>query len=262
MKVHNEQNTFIQKYPMKLNYKPLAICILWTVNGFAQIGIGTITPDASSILDITATDKGVAFPNVSLASETDAATIASPKSGLMVYNTNVTMPCGKGLYFNNGTSAAPVWSCFSKTTRQYHAYNTTARLGVSSTALTLQPGCTINFTIPTGQTADIKIDGVLGGLNTNTTAGRYSVFEAVVIVDGAPLVQGGWNRTSVINPSATNTNSFNVCTFSTAWTGVTAGAHTIQLYSSRYAGTTTIDIGGNCTLDTNCGEIHAVVTYR
>ncbi|WP_445453995.1 hypothetical protein [Flavobacterium sp. 25HG05S-40] len=231
------------------------------VSTTGQIGIGTPSPNSSALLDVTATNKGVSFPNINLSSETDAATITTPKPGLMVYNTNSTMPCGAGLYFNNGTAAAPLWSCFTKTIKQYHAYNTAARAGVTSATPALQPGCTINFTIPTGQIADIKIDGVLGGLNTSTVAGRVALFDAIVVVDGAALPQGGWNRTTLVNSSAGG-NSLGVCTFSTAWVGVTAGAHTIQLFSSRVSGTTSLDIGGNCVLDTNCGEIHATISYR
>lgn len=62
--------------------------------------------------------------------------------------------------------------------------------------------------------------------------------------------------------SSSGGNSIGVCTFSTAWVGVGAGAHTIRLYSARVSGTTTLDIGGDCTLDTNCGEIHATISYR
>lgn len=226
-----------------------------------QVGIGTPAPDTSALIDATASNRGISFPNINLTSETDAATITNPKAGLMVYNTNAAMPCGAGLYFNNGTSAAPLWSCFTKTIKQYHAYNTASRAGVTSSTPALQPGCTINFTIPTGQIADIKIDGVLGGLNTSTVAGRVSLFDAIVIVDGAALPQGGWNRVTLVNSSAGG-NSLGVCTFSTAWVGVTAGAHTIQLFSSRVSGTTSLDIGGNCVTDTNCGEIHATISYR
>lgn len=219
-------------------------------------------PNSSAMLDVASSNMGVSFPNVSLASETDASTIASPVAGLMVYNTNTSMPCGAGLYFNNGTSSAPIWTCFNKTVKQYHAYDNAGRTNVTSTALTLQPGCTINITIPTGQVADIKVDGVLGGTNVSTTAGAYGVFDAVVVVDGSVLAQGGWNRTSIVNPSGTNTNSFNVCTFSTWASGITAGSHTIQLFSARSYGNSGVTLGGNCTTTTNCGEIHAIVSYR
>ncbi|MDU1903724.1 MAG: hypothetical protein E6772_02990 [Dysgonomonas sp.] len=53
----------------------------------AQVGIGTSTPDASAVLDITSTNKGVIFPRVTLTSRTDNTTIANPTTGLMVYNT-------------------------------------------------------------------------------------------------------------------------------------------------------------------------------
>ncbi len=248
----------------KLYLKSLSVAFLFiSINSInAQVGVGTTTPNSSTMLDVYSSNKGVSFPNVNLTSETDVATIASPMTGLMVYNTNTSMPCGAGLYFNNGTSTAPIWNCFTKTTKQYHAYNTSARAAITSSTLTLQPGCSISIVIPTGQIADIKIDGVLGGLNTSTTAGKYSVIDAFVYFDGTFLPKGGWNRTSLVNPSFTNTNSFNVCTFSTAVYNVTAGTHTIELYTSRYAGTTSVDIGGNCVTDTNCGEINAIVTYK
>lgn len=219
-------------------------------------------PNASAMLDISATNKGVSFPNVNLTSETDAVTIASPLPGLMVYNTNAALPCGTGLYFNDGTAAAPVWVCFTKTVRHLHAYDNAGRTNVNSAVLTLQPGCTINFTIPTGQTADIKIDGLLGGTNVSTTAGQYSLVDVVIYLDGTFLAQGGWNRTSCINPSGTNTNGFFLSVLNTWASNVGAGAHTLQLMASRNAGTSNVNLGGNCSLTTNCGEIHAAIFYK
>ena len=53
--------------------------------GFAQVGIGTTTPDASSALDITATDKGFLMPRMTTVQK-DA--IVSPAEGLQVYDTD------------------------------------------------------------------------------------------------------------------------------------------------------------------------------
>lgn len=50
----------------------------------SQVGIGTLTPDTSSILDIYSTDKGLLIPRMS--SEQRQA-IVSPARGLMVYDT-------------------------------------------------------------------------------------------------------------------------------------------------------------------------------
>jgi uncharacterized protein (TIGR02145 family) len=51
----------------------------------AQVGIGTTTPDASSILDVESTDKGFLPPRLTSA-QRDA--IASPAEGLVIYNTD------------------------------------------------------------------------------------------------------------------------------------------------------------------------------
>lgn len=41
------------------------IAFLWVFNqGFCQVGIGTITPESSSILDVSATNLGVLIPRV------------------------------------------------------------------------------------------------------------------------------------------------------------------------------------------------------
>jgi hypothetical protein len=251
----------IKNYLPKITFLTIALFAIGIQKVNGQVGIGTTSPDVSALLDVTSSNKGISFPNINLLSETDATTIATPKVGLMVYNTNTTLPCGRGLYFNNGTSVAPIWACFSKTIKQYHAYDTGGRAAVTSTTLTLQPGCTINLVIPTGQIADIKIDAVLGGTNTTTTAGLYSNVDVVVFVDGAFLPQGGFNRTTMLNSSA-GANGFNSSTISTVWNNVGAGLHTVQLFSARSAGTTSVNIGGNCTTATNCGEINAIVVYK
>lgn len=80
----------------------------------AQVGIGTTNPDVSSILDITATDKGVLVPRVSLnnVSNTmiDGTNIAA--EGLLIYNTNLTTTGGSGIgfYYFDGTMWVPLQS--------------------------------------------------------------------------------------------------------------------------------------------------------
>jgi uncharacterized protein (TIGR02145 family) len=64
------------------------LLVLFAFNGLsqmnAQVGIGTTTPDASSILDVESTDKGFLPPRLTSA-QRDA--IASPAEGLTIYNT-------------------------------------------------------------------------------------------------------------------------------------------------------------------------------
>lgn len=70
-------------------------------------------PDESAMLDVVSSSKGLLIPRVSLSTSTDATTIASPATSLLVYNTNAaisgTTADGIGYYYNAGTSASPEW---------------------------------------------------------------------------------------------------------------------------------------------------------
>ena len=48
------------------------------------LGIGTVNPDGSSLLDVTSTTRGVLFPRMTT---TDRNAIISPATGLWIYNT-------------------------------------------------------------------------------------------------------------------------------------------------------------------------------
>lgn len=71
---------------MKKQVLILAFLILGQIH--AQTGIGTTTPHASAKLEVSATNKGFLPPRVALLSTTDVATITTPATGLVVYNTN------------------------------------------------------------------------------------------------------------------------------------------------------------------------------
>lgn len=87
---------------MKKNYsakKVLQACLLFfmiiTTNLFAQVGIGTTTPNASSILDLTSSTQGLLTPRMTTAQR---IAIVSPTDGLMVYDTDL-----KSFYHYNST---------------------------------------------------------------------------------------------------------------------------------------------------------------
>jgi hypothetical protein len=56
----------------------------------SNVGIGTASPDASAILDVQSTTKGVRMPNMTT---TQKNAIASPAAGLMVFDTNLAKLC-------------------------------------------------------------------------------------------------------------------------------------------------------------------------
>lgn len=65
----------------------------------AQVGINTNTPNASSILDINSSNKGVLFPQYDLTVLNSTVTpIANPTDGLMIYNKGGVSTFPKGYY--------------------------------------------------------------------------------------------------------------------------------------------------------------------
>lgn len=70
-----------------------------TFLGNAQIGIGTVTPNATSVLDITSTTQGMLAPRMTTAQRT---AIVSPAESLLVFDTTV-----KSFYYYN--VAATSW---------------------------------------------------------------------------------------------------------------------------------------------------------
>lgn len=67
-------------------------------------------PNISAGLDIDYTNKGLLIPRVALTSTTDAVTVPTPTTSLLVYNTNAAMTNGSiGYYYNSGTTTVPAW---------------------------------------------------------------------------------------------------------------------------------------------------------
>ena len=73
----------------------------WVVNGAnfynngAGLGVGTVAPDASSLLDVSSTSKGLLAPRMTV---TQRNAIVNPANGLIIFNTTSGCPN----YYNNG----------------------------------------------------------------------------------------------------------------------------------------------------------------
>jgi uncharacterized protein (TIGR02145 family) len=63
-----------------------SIVLLLSAFSFAQVGIGTTTPNASAILDITSTSKGLLPPRMNTEQRN---IISNPTEGLTIYKTNL-----------------------------------------------------------------------------------------------------------------------------------------------------------------------------
>ncbi len=89
----------------------LIIAILFfATSAMAQVAINTSgnNPDASAMLEVTSTSKGLLIPRMTAAQR---GQIANPATGLLVYQTDGTT----GFYYNAGTPSAANWIQLSST---------------------------------------------------------------------------------------------------------------------------------------------------
>src|SRR5262245_41084203 len=83
---------------------PFLFCALLTqLPMYAQIGVDNTSPHASSVLDLTSTDKGILIPRMTTAQRT---AIVSPATSLLVFDTTV----GAFYYYNGSQWTALVSS--------------------------------------------------------------------------------------------------------------------------------------------------------
>jgi hypothetical protein len=79
---------------------------LMSVHVFSQaVGIGSsaFTPDASAMLEVQATNKGLLIPRVALTQTTSASPVTNPATSLLVYNTATVNDVTPGYYYWDGT---------------------------------------------------------------------------------------------------------------------------------------------------------------
>lgn len=168
-------------------YSILIIILLIYSNANAQVGIGTTTPNASSILDIDSLDKGVLFPRLST---TQRDEIITPASGLFLFNTTT----GFFNYYSSG------WKSFSPglTTPSNGgtgiANNNAATLTLpASFPITINTTAATVVTLPTSgklfgsATGSITSSELLNSVTEKTGIGNV-VFSETPIFTGIPQV--------------------------------------------------------------------------
>lgn len=77
----------MKKITLKRNFWIFAF-MFCMVQSYAQVGIGTITPNASAMLDVSSTTKGMLTPRMTTAQRL-AITSPAPADGLIVYDTTL-----------------------------------------------------------------------------------------------------------------------------------------------------------------------------
>ncbi|MEM8528925.1 MAG: hypothetical protein AAGG68_30100, partial [Bacteroidota bacterium] len=73
----------MQNYIKILLFFLFIFCSFWTAQAQVSINENNTDPDASAMLDVSSTEKGILIPRMTTAERT---AIATPATGLMVYD--------------------------------------------------------------------------------------------------------------------------------------------------------------------------------
>ena len=110
---------------MKITKQFFLFLFLFPVLGNAQNGLGTTTPDSSSILELASTSKGLLLPRMST-EQRDL--ILNPATGLIIFNTTTNV-----LEHNGGTTDIVKWSSILETEKNNLGFDSINALGTVTT---------------------------------------------------------------------------------------------------------------------------------
>jgi len=138
----------------------------------AQVGVGTISPDASAQLDVQSTTKGALIPRML---DTERTAIVNPATGLLVYQTNGTA----GFYYFDGAT----WQPF-----MFGVAASPAGFTATLSSLTVNANSAINGY----NTLYADGTGLNAGAGTYTvpTTGRYSISATINYSTTAAITVG------------------------------------------------------------------------
>ncbi len=223
--------------------------LILSTASFAQVGVGTTSPETSSALDVSATNKGLLVPRVVLTGSTDIVTIGSPATSLLVYNTatagtspNNVIP---GYYYYTGTK----WERLTNGgANSVGAFTSATANGATITGGVLQlapasvtTGGIVNTLAQTFDgTKTFNVDAFVNGLTVGKGAGNVSTNSAF----------GSGALFSVNNINSTNNSAFGFQALNLLTTGTNNNAFGSGALQKTTSGTQNIAIGTN-SLTTN-----------
>lgn len=217
--------------------------ITLSINSFAQIGIGTNSPDASAILDLSSTTKGLLMPRMTTLQQSN---LVNPAIGLTIFNissgqieTNKGVGLGGALWtgFTTSGATAPVGNSLTllattefvmSNTNKYNSVNGVGTISTTSATDLLVPGMTIS---PPAGTYFVNFNSQFNFTSSTTSIPAVEVSTNQAAMD----LQTAYNQLN----SLSVTNSGHAAVFGNGET-LSSGVYSITAAASM-AGTLTLD---------------------
>ncbi|MCX7696436.1 MAG: hypothetical protein N2Z72_01940 [Bacteroidales bacterium] len=210
-----------------------------------SIGIGNsvFTPDASSILEVQSSNRGVLLPRVALASVSDNTTIPSPATSLIVYNTGTGGLAPAGYYYNSGTPAAPIWV---RMVTNRDAWLLTGNSGTNPTTDFIGTTDNQHLIIRTNNLERMRVrnggDFIVGGTDPGIAGDLFSVISTATFphaVNGYTSQDGCAVYGSIFSGNATNFGAVQAEHLGSGTSGALVGIYSGNgpgraLYARRY----------------------------
>ncbi|HMJ47015.1 MAG TPA: DUF1566 domain-containing protein [Ferruginibacter sp.] len=167
----------------------MLLALIYTANIYAQVGIGTTTPNSSAVLDLNSTTKGLLLPRMT-AAQRDL--IPNPVEGLFIWCTN----CG-------GSGEAQIFNgSFWITMSQPLVIGQNFRGGI--VGYILQPG-------DPGYIATVQHGLIVAPMDQSTGAQWGCSGTLITGADGTALGTGKQNTLDIVNDCATIGIAARIC---------------------------------------------------
>jgi hypothetical protein len=180
----------------------ILLCMVFSIRAQNNVGINdnNSNPNASAMLDVYSTSKGLLIPRIALTSSTTAAPVTAPVTSLLIYNTATTGDVIPGFYYWNGSK----WIGLSSDgflTAPYASYiDTTDQVTASTT--TAYP---VKYNINDAQYGFTHTAGT--SAITADYTGKYLITFSGVFQSSAPnKIFNVWLRVNGVDYAMSNTN--------------------------------------------------------